>query len=647
MSGLEVVGVAASLLQLADLGAKISVKLFGFCRHAKNINQSMQSLSSEVALTCAILRELGEVLSQDGPSKLCSKEAFRTAQQVLNECQKVLLQLRKMTENANEPTTSRMRRATGTIKNVFLEPNVDPLKENLERLKSTMLLLLNVIMYAAEVRQHTFPTKLQDQRTVIEGLLEERVNHDQEANHTRRIDKAEAKNDDDGHFSATVSQGVSSQKVRGKVNRDGQDELQVYDQLIRQMLFEVDICKEELERDRGLRIRDGVLSIHASEVVRYQLTHGPSVIQRLDVSGFQNQTKDKHAFPNAEAQTSEMRRKSESLQYSHSTTSAGTGSTARPSMSKPVSNSMRFQFDDMDTDEANETGSTDSEDTNKVAEIRSPASDDSLMSNDTGQTKYPDRLADEIFRKCAEDDAKRASQRPQTKGWRTWGFFSSGHKDTKNKPVRAALGEENSFFYDTKLKRWVKRNSQHSSTVKYTDLPVHEDLISDLIGPNPSRKERGQKSVRRNNKSRYVDYLSDIQTSDIHSTSITAPSVPSTSYDSVHSGPSSVPVMDSFGITGQHVAEGTTLQDPPPTRGSYPSNTDIPVGITTPTILSDGKVNELDAWSDNEFDKTPPPSDLDDWPFEDFSALDSGMALPTKFATLVSHWTTLRTDEIR
>lgn len=153
MSGLEVVGVAASLIQIADVGAKLSIKLFSFCRHAKNISQSMQSLSSEVALTCTILRELGEVLSEDESSKLCSNEAFRTAQQVLNECRKVLQQLQRMTNDADHSTNSRFRRATGALRNVLLiEPNVDPLKQSLERLKSTILLLLNVIMYAGQVR---------------------------------------------------------------------------------------------------------------------------------------------------------------------------------------------------------------------------------------------------------------------------------------------------------------------------------------------------------------------------------------------------------------------------------------------------------------------------------------------------------------
>jgi hypothetical protein len=39
------------------------------------------------------------------------------------------------------------------FRQAVLEPRLDPLKASLKRLKSTMLLLLNVIMYAGQVRR--------------------------------------------------------------------------------------------------------------------------------------------------------------------------------------------------------------------------------------------------------------------------------------------------------------------------------------------------------------------------------------------------------------------------------------------------------------------------------------------------------------
>lgn len=48
---------------------------------------------------------------------------------------------------------TRLQQVTGKLKLVLLEPSLDPLKNDLERLKSTMLLLLDVIMFAGKVRK--------------------------------------------------------------------------------------------------------------------------------------------------------------------------------------------------------------------------------------------------------------------------------------------------------------------------------------------------------------------------------------------------------------------------------------------------------------------------------------------------------------
>lgn len=126
-----------------------------------------------------------------------------------------------------------------------------------------------------------FPTRLEDQRSLIESLLEERDKRVQGPFCTRGIDRVEPKDYDDDR-TATVTTHSSD-----KYNTREQDELEVYDKLIRQLLHEVDLCKAKLEKDRQLRIRDGVLSIHANEVVRFQLTHGHSILQRFDVSAFE------------------------------------------------------------------------------------------------------------------------------------------------------------------------------------------------------------------------------------------------------------------------------------------------------------------------------------------------------------------------
>ncbi|KAI7721565.1 hypothetical protein KC353_g1255 [Hortaea werneckii] len=84
------------------------------------------------------------------------------------------------------------------------------------------------------------------------------------------------------------------------------------------------------------------------------------------------------------------------------------------------------------------------------------------------QKSDADRQADEAFRKAAEADAARDNNKSSSgsggegkKGWLT-GWFSGGKKDQTqdlNKPIRAKLGEENSFYYDENLKKWVNKKA--------------------------------------------------------------------------------------------------------------------------------------------------------------------------------------------
>lgn len=160
MSGLEAIGVAASIIQVADLGTKLSVQLFSFYRRYKNANESIQLLSNEIALVSAILRELGDNLKKDESSKLCSQEAFRTLRLVLTQCRDVLGQIQKVIDGNDQSGKSRFQHVTGKFRIVLLEPSLDQLRVNLERLKSTMLLLLNVIMYAAQIRGYVYLSSL-------------------------------------------------------------------------------------------------------------------------------------------------------------------------------------------------------------------------------------------------------------------------------------------------------------------------------------------------------------------------------------------------------------------------------------------------------------------------------------------------------
>lgn len=82
-----------------------------------------------------------------------TSEARLTAKQTLKQCDELLKQIQQMIDDSHASGKSRWQQGTTRIHNVLNEPDVSLVRANLERLKSTMLLLLNMIMFAGQIRQ--------------------------------------------------------------------------------------------------------------------------------------------------------------------------------------------------------------------------------------------------------------------------------------------------------------------------------------------------------------------------------------------------------------------------------------------------------------------------------------------------------------
>lgn len=107
-----------------------------------------------------------------------------------------------------------------------------------------------------------------------------------------------------------------------------------------------------------------------------------------------------------------------------------------------------------------------------------------------------DRAADEAFRAAAEADAAR-DQADKSAGKKSgWlGGWFGGKKDANalpTGPIRAKLGEENSFYYDEDLKKWVNKKaggSETSTPAAPTPPPprsASSRVVSSAMGPPAS-----------------------------------------------------------------------------------------------------------------------------------------------------------------
>ncbi|KAJ5250879.1 hypothetical protein N7489_001289 [Penicillium chrysogenum] len=236
MSGLEVVGVVASILQIADVGAKLSVKLCTFYQTVKVANQSMQDLSCDVSLTCSILNELAKALEQDDQAKLCSEQAFCIAQEVLQEC-----------------------------KAQFGEAQVDHVAD------------VTCYHVCGELRRRKVKSTLIDQRNLIQTLLEEKKANTSKFDQLSRSIQTFSICDDDGSRQES-SRSFDTENQLPPLSM----ELRRYHTLVQKLLYEIDACQDSLEESRHLRIRNGVVNVHTTEAVLFQRTHGRAATQIFD-----------------------------------------------------------------------------------------------------------------------------------------------------------------------------------------------------------------------------------------------------------------------------------------------------------------------------------------------------------------------------
>ena len=153
MSGIEILGIAASVISVANLGGKLSVKLFIFARKIKSADKSISSAYQDIVATRAVLHQLGNELKRNDRRRLCSKELVLTALTLVNECNSIFAELDEALDDkkATTPYHSIIRSWREKARRPFLEPRIELLRTNLERLKISLIVMSDVLIFAKQL----------------------------------------------------------------------------------------------------------------------------------------------------------------------------------------------------------------------------------------------------------------------------------------------------------------------------------------------------------------------------------------------------------------------------------------------------------------------------------------------------------------
>lgn len=152
MSETNVLSIASNVLETSGLASKVSVRLFGLSRVVKATAKPTEALSKDVASIGAVLNQLGRQLRRGKDVQVGSSTLVTSVDDLVEECSATL---ESMDKALNDDKTG-CKVVLGLKQDVRLatmEPKLRLLEMNLERFKTPLALMLNVLIYAEQLKR--------------------------------------------------------------------------------------------------------------------------------------------------------------------------------------------------------------------------------------------------------------------------------------------------------------------------------------------------------------------------------------------------------------------------------------------------------------------------------------------------------------
>ncbi|KAF4314051.1 hypothetical protein GTA08_BOTSDO01098 [Botryosphaeria dothidea] len=137
----ETLGVIASSIQVADLGFKLARNIYDYAEAYQNSDKRLKDVARDVRLTCNVVGELEGVFNHPATKALKKDKALATAHETLEACESVFGEIQQSIEKARK----------NKLLLPFRQPKMDMLSANLDRLKSTLMLLVAVLQHAYHI----------------------------------------------------------------------------------------------------------------------------------------------------------------------------------------------------------------------------------------------------------------------------------------------------------------------------------------------------------------------------------------------------------------------------------------------------------------------------------------------------------------
>lgn len=140
----EVVGLAASIVQVAAFGLKLSRALHDYGSSVAGAEKRLKGLDKDIGFTSQIISQLGARLKDAEVQALVAEETIHLTHNVLAECDAIF--------RAMEDVVAKIRgRGMGKWTIYFRESKIELMRANLDRMKGNLQLLLGAIIHGTQM----------------------------------------------------------------------------------------------------------------------------------------------------------------------------------------------------------------------------------------------------------------------------------------------------------------------------------------------------------------------------------------------------------------------------------------------------------------------------------------------------------------
>jgi methyl-accepting chemotaxis protein len=147
----EAVGLAASILQIAGAGAKLSTALYTFVGSVARADHEINDIAGDVELTANALDSVGKVFEDANDTVVISTKAVHDAKSLIKRCEEVFNEIQELIEKRRKVGKAGKKNlsALGKVFWPLKEQRIALLKGRLESAKSSLQLLLHVLQLAS------------------------------------------------------------------------------------------------------------------------------------------------------------------------------------------------------------------------------------------------------------------------------------------------------------------------------------------------------------------------------------------------------------------------------------------------------------------------------------------------------------------